>query len=39
MEEVRDLKEVVSQWCVRFDKGTDFDLWGQPLEAIDSYSR
>ncbi|XP_073247825.1 axin interactor, dorsalization-associated protein-like isoform X3 [Porites lutea] len=29
---------VVNQWCVYFEKGRDFDSWGQLVEAADEYS-
>ena len=32
-------REVVTQWHLNFLRGTDFDLWGQPLEATDCYSK
>ena len=30
---------IVNQWCVYFEKGRDFDSWGQLVEAADEYSR
>lgn len=30
---------IVKQWCVYFEKGRDFDSWGQLVEAADEYSR
>lgn len=30
---------IVNQWCVYFDKGRDFDSWGQLVEAAEEYSR
>ncbi|KAM7426140.1 hypothetical protein ABFA07_022537 [Porites harrisoni] len=29
---------IVNQWCVYFEKGRDFDSWGQLVEAADEYS-
>ncbi|XP_064603180.1 axin interactor, dorsalization-associated protein B-like [Liolophura sinensis] len=37
MEADRD--ELISEWSKAFKKGTDYDLWGQPVEAVDSYRR
>ncbi|KAJ8308610.1 hypothetical protein KUTeg_013484 [Tegillarca granosa] len=31
--------EVISEWHKAFKRATDFDLWGQPVEAIDGYQR
>ena len=30
---------LIDDWHTSFKKGTDFDLWGQPVEATDEYSR
>ena len=30
---------IVNQWCVYFEKGRDFDSWGQLVEAAEEYSR
>lgn len=30
---------IINQWCVYFEKGRDFDSWGQLVEAADEYSR
>ena len=29
----------INQWYVSFEKGKDFDSWGQLVEAADEYSR
>lgn len=34
-----DRDELISEWSKAFKKGTDYDLWGQPVEAVDSYQR
>ena len=39
MNEKDDEEKVITAWHTAFKKGTDFDLWGQPLEAIDGYQR
>lgn len=31
--------EVISEWHKAFKRATDFDLWGQPVEASDGYHR
>ena len=30
---------VIASWHKAFEQCTDFDLWGQPIEAIDGYQR
>ncbi len=35
----RERQRMVSGWHTLFKKGTDFDLWGQPVEAISEYQR
>lgn len=30
---------IINQWCVYFEKGRDFDSWGQLVEAAEEYSR
>ncbi|XP_067682024.1 axin interactor, dorsalization-associated protein-like [Haliotis asinina] len=32
-----DQESVVTSWCSLFKQGTDFDTWGQPLEATEMY--
>ena len=39
MSEKDDEEKVITAWHTAFKKGTDFDLWGQPVEAIDGYQR
>lgn len=39
MSEKDDDEKVITAWHTAFKKGTDFDLWGQPVEAIDGYQR
>ncbi|XP_013416811.1 axin interactor, dorsalization-associated protein isoform X1 [Lingula anatina] len=34
-----DPKRLISLWAKHFKEGTDFDLWGQPLEAIEVYRK
>ncbi len=34
-----DQEAVITEWCSIFKQGTDFDTWGQPLEATDVYQR
>ena len=31
--------KVIEDWHMNFKKGTDHDLWGQPVEASDAYQR
>lgn len=38
-EEMTEKSRIVNQWCVYFEKGRDFDSWGQLVEAADEYSR
>ena len=37
--EMTEKSRIVNQWCVYFDKGRDFDSWGQLVEAAEEYSR
>jgi hypothetical protein len=39
MNDIEDEEKVVSAWHKAFKTGTDYDLWGQPVEAIDDYKR
>jgi len=39
MNEVDDEEKVVTSWQKSFKTATDYDLWGQPVEAIDEYHR
>ncbi|KAG8584460.1 hypothetical protein GDO81_008836 [Engystomops pustulosus] len=32
-----DLSKTLHKWSASFRKGTDFDSWGQLVEAIDEY--
>ena len=32
-------RELVSKWTASFQKGMEFDLWGQRLEATQFYQR
>ena len=32
-----DRSKLVSSWRSAFTKGTDFDSWGQLVEAVDEY--
>ena len=32
-------ERVIEDWHVTFKKGTDYDLWGQPVEAGDIYQK
>lgn len=32
-------EKLISSWAKSFKEGTDHDLWGQPVEAIESYRR
>ena len=32
-------ESVIDDWHIAYKRGNDFDLWGQPVEAIDSYTR
>ena len=34
-----DLQLLVLRWQTAFKRATDFDMWGQPVEAIDVYQR
>ena len=35
----REQQRLVAAWHTSFKKGTDFDLWGQPVEATSEYHR
>ena len=37
MNDFQDEEKIVTAWCKAFRAGTDYDLWGQPVEAIDQY--
>lgn len=39
MNGIEDEEKVVTAWHTAFKRGTDYDLWGQPVEAIDGYQR
>ncbi|XP_069115458.1 axin interactor, dorsalization-associated protein-like [Argopecten irradians] len=39
MNGVEDQDKVITTWHTAFKRCTDFDLWGQPVEAIDGYHR
>ena len=39
MAEEEDLSVLVMRWQSAFKRATDFDTWGQPVEAIDVYQR
>ena len=39
MNEKDEEEKVITAWHTAFKKGTDYDLWGQPVEAIDGYQR
>ncbi|KAH3853081.1 axin interactor, dorsalization-associated protein-like [Dreissena polymorpha] len=39
MTEKDNEEKVVTAWYSAFKTGTDHDLWGQPVEAIDGYRR
>ncbi|XP_070179601.1 axin interactor, dorsalization-associated protein-like isoform X2 [Littorina saxatilis] len=39
MAEEDDLPVLVNRWHAVFKRATDFDMWGQPVEAIDVYQR
>lgn len=39
MNDIEDEEKIVTAWCKAFKTGTDYDLWGQPVEAIDDYKR
>ena len=32
-------QRLVTAWHTSFKKGTDYDLWGQPVEATSEYHR
>lgn len=32
-----DINKTIQKWHASFKKGTDFDSWGQLVEAIDEY--
>lgn len=32
-----DVTKTIQKWHASFKKGTDFDSWGQLVEAIDEY--
>lgn len=34
-----DEDKLITAWHTAFERCTDVDLWGQPLEAIDGYQR
>lgn len=38
-EDDAEKSQQVAVWYTAYKKGTDFDLWGQPLEASYSYQR
>ena len=38
-DEEYERNQIVSEWHTTFKKGTDFDMWGQPVEAVDTYTR
>ena len=31
--------KVIEEWHMNFKKGTDYDLWGQPIEASEAYQK
>jgi len=37
--EDNEIKIVLDDWHIAFKRGHDFDLWGQPVEAIENYTR
>lgn len=39
MNDTEDEGKVVTAWHKMFKTGTDYDLWGQPVEAIEVYQR
>ncbi|WAR20019.1 AIDA-like protein [Mya arenaria] len=39
MNDFEDEEQVVTAWYKAFRAGTDHDLWGQPVEAIEDYKR
>ncbi|OWF56411.1 Axin interactor, dorsalization-associated protein [Mizuhopecten yessoensis] len=39
MNGLEDQDKVITTWHLAFKRCTDFDLWGQPVEAIDGYQR
>lgn len=39
MNDIDDEEKVVTAWHTAFKTGTDYDLWGQPVEAIEDYQR
>ncbi|KAK3580872.1 hypothetical protein CHS0354_032933 [Potamilus streckersoni] len=39
MNDLEDEEKAIEFWHAAFKRGTDFDLWGQPVEAIDGYQR
>lgn len=39
MTEADNEEKVVTSWHAAFKTGTDYDLWGQPVEAIEEYHR
>ncbi|KAL3873192.1 hypothetical protein ACJMK2_036338 [Sinanodonta woodiana] len=39
MNDLEDEEKAIECWHAAFKRGTDFDLWGQPVEAIDGYQR
>ena len=38
-EEEQHQQRLVTAWHTSFKKGTDYDLWGQPVEATSEYHR
>ena len=34
-----DRNKLIHDWHIIFRKGTDFDSWGQPVEAIETYKK
>ncbi|KAL4237773.1 hypothetical protein ACF0H5_002485 [Mactra antiquata] len=39
MNDIDDEEKVVTAWHNAFKTATDYDLWGQPVEAIEDYQR
>ena len=39
MDDGGEKDQLINTWHTLMKKSTDFDLWGQPVEANDSYKR
>ena len=39
MDVEQERETVIDEWLIELKKGTDYDLWGQPIEATECYKK